>query len=80
MKHDTSAELENIAAPTLIITGTADKLVPPHCSDMLASLIPDSKLVKLEGGSHGFNVEMADRFNQEVLRFVDNHPLDESRF
>lgn len=80
MGHDATAELENIAAPTLVITGTQDKLVPPAASDLLAQLIPEAKLVKLEGGSHGFNVEMADRFNAEVLRFIDAHPLDESRF
>ena len=78
--HDASAELENIAAPTLIITGTDDKLINAKNSDVLAQLIPESKLVRLEGGSHGFNVEMADKFNDEVLRFLDHHPLDESRF
>jgi 3-oxoadipate enol-lactonase len=78
--HDTTAELDNLAAPTLVITGTADKLVPAKNSDVLASLISGAKLIKIEGGSHGFNVEMPDRFNDEVLRFLDQHPLGESRF
>jgi 3-oxoadipate enol-lactonase len=80
MKHDTTAELRHLAAPTLIITGSADKLVPPSCSRLLAELIPGARLVQLEGGSHGFNVEMPDRFNDEILRFIDAHPLSESRF
>jgi pimeloyl-ACP methyl ester carboxylesterase len=80
MRHDTTALLGNIAAPTLIITGTADRLIPPASSDVLAELIPGAKLVKLEGGSHGFNVEMPDRFNDEILRFLAAHPLEESRF
>jgi 3-oxoadipate enol-lactonase len=80
MKHDTTAELGNIAAPTMIITGTADKLIPASSSDLLARLIPDAKLVKIEGGTHGFNVELPERFNVEVLRFLDAHPLAESRF
>jgi pimeloyl-ACP methyl ester carboxylesterase len=80
MGHDTTAELENLAAPTLIITGSEDKLIPARNSDELARLIPEAKLVKIPGGSHGFNVEMPDRFNDEVLRFLDRHPLDESRF
>jgi pimeloyl-ACP methyl ester carboxylesterase len=80
MKHDTTAQLKNITAPTLVMTGTADKLIPPASSELLARLIPGARLVKLEGGSHGFNVEMPDRFNDEVLRFVAAHPLEESRF
>jgi pimeloyl-ACP methyl ester carboxylesterase len=80
MKHDTTARLGQITAPTLVFTGTADKLIPPASSDLLAQLIPGAKLVKLEGGSHGFNVEMPDRFNEAVLGFFAAHPLDESRF
>jgi pimeloyl-ACP methyl ester carboxylesterase len=80
MKHDTTAQLANITAPTLVITGSADKLIPPSASRVIAGLIPDAKLVSLEGGSHGFNVEMPDRFNDEILRFLDEHPLSDSRF
>ena len=80
MGHDTVSRLPELALPTLIMTGTADALVNPHGSDELHRLIPDSKLLKFEGGSHGFNVEQADKFNRAVLDFIAQHPLSDSRF
>jgi pimeloyl-ACP methyl ester carboxylesterase len=38
---------------------------------VLAKSIPGAKLVRIPGGSHGFNIEMPDRFNQAVLEFLD---------
>jgi 3-oxoadipate enol-lactonase len=62
--------LHKIQARTLVITGTEDRLVNPHSSEVIAGLIPNSKLVKIEGGSHAFFMEMSDRFNREVLNFL----------
>jgi pimeloyl-ACP methyl ester carboxylesterase len=75
LSHDVAAELGKLRAPTLVMTGTADQLVPPHHSDELAALIPGAQLVRVEGGLHGFNVEMPERFNAEVLQFLAAHPL-----
>jgi pimeloyl-ACP methyl ester carboxylesterase len=75
MKHDAAERLKELRAPTLVMTGTADLLVPPHHSDELARLIPGATLVKMEGGTHGFNVERKDEFNQSVLDFLAQHPL-----
>jgi pimeloyl-ACP methyl ester carboxylesterase len=73
--HDASAALPSLRAPTLILTGDADRLVAPRHSDELARLIPHAKLVRIAGGTHGFNIEMPDRFNKEVLDFLVEHPL-----
>ena len=62
--------LHKIRARTLVITGTEDRLVDPRSSEVIAGLIPNSKLVKIEGGSHAFFMEMSDRFNTEVLNFL----------
>ena len=62
--------LNRIEAQTLVITGTEDRIINPHSSEVIASLIPNSKLVKVEGGSHAFFMEMSDRFNTEVLDFL----------
>lgn len=80
MGHDVAAELHTLALPTLVMTGTADLLVPSRFSDQLARLIPDAKLLKFEGGSHGFNVEQADKFNRAVLDFLAQHPMSDARF
>jgi 3-oxoadipate enol-lactonase len=68
--HNTLDRLYLIEAPTLVITGTEDRLVPPHSSEALASRIPHAKLVKIKGGSHSLFMEMRGRFNREVLDFL----------
>ena len=67
MTHRATDRLHQITAPTLVITGDADRLVPPANSDVLAKLVPGARLVKVPGGSHGFNFEVPDVFNREVL-------------
>jgi 3-oxoadipate enol-lactonase len=74
MGHRTTDRLHRIAAPTLVITGDADLLVPPAHSDVLARHIPGARLVKVPGGSHGFNFETPDVFNREVLDFLAGVP------
>ena len=70
MGHRTTDRLHRITAPTLVITGDADRLVPPANSDILARNIPGAKLVKIAGGSHGFNFETPEIFNRAVLDFL----------
>lgn len=55
-----------IAAPTLIVTGTADNVVDPRNSDVLAERIPGARVVRLEGRGHMFFMESPD----EVVRIV----------
>jgi len=68
--HNTLDRLHMIMAPTLVITGTEDRVIPPRSSEVIASRIPDARLVKVENGSHAFFFEMRSRFNQEVLDFL----------
>ena len=70
MSHRATERLGQIKSPTLVITGDADRLIPPANSDILARNIPGAKLVKVPGGSHGFNFETPDVFNREVLSFL----------
>jgi len=75
MAHHTTDRLHRIATPTLVLAGTADRLVSPRHSETLAAHIPGARLVRIQDGTHGLNLEMADAFNAEVLRFLDAHPL-----
>ena len=70
--YDALDRLQLIKAPTLVITGSGDRLVSPSTSDLIASKIPNAKLVKVKGGSHAFFMEMRGRFNKEVLDFLRN--------
>lgn len=68
--HDTVDRLKMISAPTLVITGTEDRLVNPSSSEMIAKLVPNAKLVRVAGGGHTFFMEMHSDFNREVLHFL----------
>lgn len=45
--------LSSIAAPTLVIHGTADPMFPPGHGEALAGAIPGARLLLLEGAGHG---------------------------
>ena len=45
--------LSAIAAPTLVIHGTADPMFPIGHGEALAEEIPDARLLRLEGAGHG---------------------------
>ena len=72
MTHKATDRLHQIKSQTLVLTGDADRLISPANSDVIAKNIPGAKLVKIKGGSHGFNVEMPEAFNREVLSFLSS--------
>jgi pimeloyl-ACP methyl ester carboxylesterase len=45
--------LSSIAAPTLVIHGTADPMFPPEHGEALAAEVPGARLLRLEGAGHG---------------------------
>lgn len=68
--HDALDRLAQIAAPTLVLTGDSDLLIPPANSELIAARIPGATLQQIAGGSHGFNFEKPDEFNAAVLGFL----------
>ena len=76
--YDTLDRLHLIKAPTLVITGTGDRIISPGASEVIASHIPNAKLVLVKGGSHAFFMEMRGRFNKEVLGFLMGGEKEES--
>ncbi len=50
-----SGSLSSIAAPTLVIHGTADPMFPIEHGEALAREIPGGRLLALEGAGHGFD-------------------------
>ena len=69
LRHDTGDRLHHLAAPTLIMTGDDDPLVPPQNSHVLKDLIAGADLSVFAGGRHCFFIENADRFNKEAVDF-----------
>lgn len=68
--HDTLDRLHRIGAPTLVITGTEDRIIKPGSSEVIADSIKNAKIIKFDGGPHAFFVTMKGRFNREVLDFL----------
>jgi 3-oxoadipate enol-lactonase len=64
--HDTSARLPELGAPTLVVHGTLDEMVPVQNGRLIAGLIPDSRLEILEGIGHMFFLEEPQRTAQLV--------------
>jgi 3-oxoadipate enol-lactonase len=69
--HHTLDRLSGIRAPTLVLTGSADKLVPPANSELLARSIPGARLRVLEGAGHVFPLER----EKETIRALREHFL-----
>ena len=72
-RHDTANRLAQIQTPTLIMTGTDDRLIPPENSRLIAARIPGATLKEMPGG-HLFMVENPSMFNRAVIEFVKTHP------
>jgi pimeloyl-ACP methyl ester carboxylesterase len=65
--HDTSGRLGEIAAPTLIIHGTVDGVLPFSNGEQIASLMPDARFEALEDVGHMFWWEQPQR-SAELIR------------
>jgi 3-oxoadipate enol-lactonase len=59
--HDTSARLAELAAPTLVIHGTADRMVPVANAESIAAALPAAQLERLDGVGHLFWWEQPER-------------------
>jgi len=68
--HDVSDRLADIAAPTLVIHGDADPLVPIDNGRYLAANIPGARLIVYEGVGHIPEVECFEQFNDDLEAFL----------
>ena len=70
VNFNSESRLEQIASPTLVLSGDADVIVPVQNSRNLAAKIPGAKLEIIAGGSHTFFIEQATEFNHIVAEFL----------
>ncbi|HEY9697655.1 MAG TPA: alpha/beta hydrolase [Trichocoleus sp.] len=69
--HDTCNSLRTIKAPTLIITGDSDVVIPPENSDVLKQKISGAELVPLlKDGNHGFPYSHAIETASILINFL----------
>ncbi len=64
------SRIAQIAAPTLVIHGKSDALVPPGNGELIAARIPGAKLVLLEHASHLFTTDQPQAAHAEILDFL----------
>jgi pimeloyl-ACP methyl ester carboxylesterase len=72
LAHDTYNEIEQINAPTLVIHGDDDRLVPYENGVALAKKIPNSKFLTVPGAGHIYVTEAIDLVNNKVIDFLKN--------
>lgn len=68
--HNASDRLSQIHAPTLVVHGEVDPLVPVENGKYLAAHIPGARLALYPDTGHIAIVERADEYNREVLAFL----------
>jgi len=67
----TADRVADIAAPTLVVHGQSDRVVPVENARLLAERIPDSRLVVLKDSGHACCIDHADAFNRAVIEFLE---------
>ena len=63
--------LHRVTAPTLVIHGELDPLVPPPNGANLAAKIAGARQIVYHGVGHIPIIERADEFNRDVLAFLN---------
>jgi len=72
MQDEFSAELSRIKAPTLLVWGDQDGMVPRSDQDALTAAITDSRLVVYGGAGHALHWEEPKRFASDLMRFIES--------
>jgi pimeloyl-ACP methyl ester carboxylesterase len=66
------SRLSDIKAPTLVIHGESDLLIPAGNAKLLAEKIPGAKLVLLPHASHIFPTDQPELTHRAILNFLEN--------
>lgn len=69
-RPDRHAVLRGCTVPALVITGSADALMPLPTSQAMVDALPDARLVVLPDAGHLTNLEATDAFNGTVRAFL----------
>lgn len=66
-----TADLERVSAPTLILHGQLDRMIPPGHSETMADTIPDARLITYDDLGHIAHEEDPARTLADVRAFLD---------
>jgi len=80
MIHTDFSEIINqVKVPTYIIWGEKDPIAPIRTAKLLAVKIPETYLGVLPGLAHSPMLEHPDRFNDQLLEYLSDHPGERFR-
>lgn len=74
--QDAASDLTSIAAPTLLVWGQHDALVPPSLGDALRQDLPNSRLLVLPRAGHVVMYDQPHAFNTATLTFLAGLPIE----
>jgi pimeloyl-ACP methyl ester carboxylesterase len=69
LTHDTADRLSEIGAPTLVLAGEFDTILPPRFGQAVAAAIPNARFEVMTGEAHQPFQEVPDEFNARVDAF-----------
>ena len=69
------SRLPRITAPTLVIHGKADRLVPPGNGELIAARLPGAQLVLLERAGHLFSTDQPEAAHRAISEFLAAQPV-----
>jgi pimeloyl-ACP methyl ester carboxylesterase len=69
LAHDTADRLSEIVAPTLVLSGELDVILPPRFGRSVAAAIPNARFEVMPGEAHQPFQEVPDEFNARVDAF-----------
>jgi pimeloyl-ACP methyl ester carboxylesterase len=76
MAWEAYGRLPEIAAPTLVIHGQTDRLIPPENGRKIAARIPKAKLEMIPHASHIFSTDQPEASHRAMLEFLAAHAND----
>jgi pimeloyl-ACP methyl ester carboxylesterase len=74
--HGHAARVRDISAPTLVVHGSEDVLIPPGNGERLAALIPGAELSLWDGAAHLYFTDEPE-VDRSVARRLSRHPASE---
>ena len=69
--YDATAWLHTVKAPTLVIAGEEDKVIPLDQQELMHQLIPNSRLEIIKHGSHCPQMDLPDLVNLKIEKFLE---------
>lgn len=67
---DATDRLGDLSVPTLILHGTADRVLPVENAELLSAHLPDATVELIEDGPHLFFIEERDRIDARIRSFL----------